>query len=200
LRQTITDPQQAADLDIIERHTRQAQRVLQELLNFARPKTASSGTSDACAVAASVRDVFSVQAAKKHAQLKLESPTGPLPVRLGIGELEQVVSNLVINALDAVHEEEGEIVVRVAPDGGCVKIVVEDNGPGVSPEDAPHIFDPFYSTKAIGAGTGLGLAVVYGMVRDVGGEVGVARSALGGARFVVSLPAASADPSSECEA
>jgi signal transduction histidine kinase len=200
LRQTITDPQQAADLDIIERHTRQAQRVLQELLNFARPKTASSGTSDACAVAASVRDVFSVQAAKKHAQLKLESPTGPLPVRLGTGELEQVVSNLVINALDAVHEEEGEIVVRVAPDGGCVKIVVEDNGPGVSPEDAPHIFDPFYSTKAIGAGTGLGLAVVYGMVRDVGGEVGVARSALGGARFVVSLPAASADPSSECEA
>lgn len=200
LRQTITDPQQAADLDIIERHTRQAQRVLQELLNFARPKTASSGTSDACAVAASVRDVFSVQAAKKHAQLKLESPTGPLPVRLGIGELEQVVSNLVINALDAVHEEEGEIVVRVAPDGGCVKIVVEDNGPGVSPEDAPHIFDPFYSTKAIGAGTGLGLAVVYGMVRDVGGEVGVTRSALGGARFVVSLPAASTDSSSECEA
>jgi signal transduction histidine kinase len=199
LRQSITDPQQASDLDIIERHTRQAQRVLQELLNFARPKTAGSGTSDACAVAASVRDVFSVQAAKKHVRLGLESPTGPLYVRLGIGELEQVVSNLVINALDAVSEEEGEIVVRVAPDNGSVKIVVEDNGLGVSAEDAPHIFDPFYSTKAFGSGTGLGLAVVYGMVRDVGGEVGVERAALGGARFVVTLPAANQGPSTEQE-
>lgn len=199
LRQTITNPQQSADLDIIERHTRQAQRVLQELLNFARPKTAGSGTSDACAVAASVRDVFSVQAAKKHVRLGLESPTGPLYVRLGIGELEQVVSNLVINALDAVSEEEGEIVVRVAPCDGNVKIVVEDNGPGVSAEDAPHIFDPFYSTKAFGSGTGLGLAVVYGMVRDIGGEVGVERSLLGGARFVVSLPGAAPNPLPESE-
>ena len=199
LRQTIADPQQSADLDIIERHTRQAQRVLQELLNFARPKTAGSGTSDACAVAASVRDVFSVQAAKKHVRLGLESPTGPLYVRLGIGELEQVVSNLVINALDAVSEEEGEIVVRVAPYDGNVKIVVEDNGPGVSAEDAPHIFDPFYSTKAFGSGTGLGLAVVYGMVRDIGGEVGVERSLLGGARFVVSLPGAAPNSLPESE-
>jgi len=190
LRQSLTDQQQAADLDIIERHTRQAQRVLQELLNFARPKTAGSGTSDACAVAASVCDVFSVQAAKKHVRLGLESPSGPLCVRLGIGELEQVISNLVINALDAVIEDEGEIVVRVAPGDGNVRIVVEDNGPGVSAQDAPHIFDPFYSTKAIGSGTGLGLAVVYGMVRDVGGEVEVERSAAGGAKFVVILPAA----------
>ncbi|KAF5060230.1 Sensor histidine kinase RcsC [anaerobic digester metagenome] len=197
LRQTVTEPQQAADLDIIERHTRQAQRVLQELLNFARPKAAGSGTSDACAVAASVCDVFSVQAAKKRVELRLESRPGPLFVRLGIGELEQVVSNLVINALDAVDEGGGEIVVRVAPDGNRVEIVVDDNGPGVSAEDEPHIFDPFYSTKAIGAGTGLGWAVVYGMVRDVGGEVVVGRSPLGGARFVVTLPTMSDVPQAE---
>ncbi len=71
-----------------------------------------------------------------------------------------------------------------------VSVVVEDNGPGVAAADAPHIFDPFYSTKAIGAGTGLGLAVVYGMVRDVGGEIAVEHSDLGGARFVVILPGA----------
>jgi len=188
LRQTITDPQQAADLDIIERHTRQAQRVLQELLNFARPKAAGSGTADACGVAASVTEVFSVQAAKKRARLTLDCPGDPLFVRMGIGELEQVISNLVINALDAVSEQNGEIVVRVAPDQGHVVIVVEDDGPGVAMSDAPHIFDPFYSTKPIGAGTGLGLAVVYGMVRDVGGEVRVEHSELGGARFVVTLP------------
>ena len=76
---------------------------------------------------------------------------------------------------------------------GKVSVAVEDNGPGVAAVDAPHIFDPFYSTKAIGAGTGLGLAVVYGMVRDVGGEVAVEHSDLGGARFVVLLPAAMDD-------
>lgn len=118
----------------------------------------------------------------------MDHPAEPLLVRMGIGELEQVLSNLVINALDAVGEEDGEIVVRVAPMDGRVAIVVEDNGPGVSAADAPHIFDPFYSTKAIGAGTGLGLAVVYGMARDVGGEVRVEHSDLGGARFVVLLP------------
>lgn len=188
LRQTISDPQQASDLNIIERHTRQAQRVLQELLNFARPKAAGSGTADACSVAVSVSEVFSVQAAKKRARLTVDHPAKPLLVRMGIGELEQVLSNLVINALDAVGEQDGEIVVRVAPVDGRVAIVVEDNGPGVSAADAPHIFDPFYSTKAIGAGTGLGLAVVYGMARDVGGEVRVEHSDLGGARFVVLLP------------
>ena len=193
LRQAITDPQQVADLDVIERHTRQAQRVLQELLNFARPKTAGSGTADACGVAASVRDVFSVQAAKKSARLRLDCPTEPLMVRMGIGELEQVVSNLVINAVDAVGEEGGEIAIRVGSAESRVAIIVEDNGPGVSADDAPHIFDPFYSTKAIGAGTGLGLPVVYGMVRDADGEVAVERSPMGGARFTVLLPPAAAE-------
>jgi two-component system NtrC family sensor kinase len=194
LRQAITDVQQLADLDIIERHTRQAQRVLQELLNFARPKVAGSGTADACAVAASVNEVFSVQAAKKQTGLALEASAGPLVVRMGIGELEQVVSNLVINALDAVPESGGRILVRVQAERGMAVIVVEDNGPGVSSADEPHIFDPFYSTKAIGAGTGLGLTVVYGMIRDVGGTVDVERSGvLGGARFVVTLPLAETD-------
>lgn len=191
LRQSIRDAQQLADLDVIERHTRQAQRVLQELLNFARPKVAGSGTADACAVAASVTDVFSVQAAKKCAVLVLDALPGPLPVQLGIGQLEQVVSNLVINALDAVGESGGRILVRVQAEEVMAVIVVEDNGPGVASEDAPHIFDPFYSTKAIGAGTGLGLTVVYGMVRDAGGTVEVGRSAdLGGARFMVRVPMA----------
>lgn len=189
LRQSITDGQQLADLDVIERHTRQAQRVLQELLNFARPKAIGAGSADAHAVAASVTEVFSVQAAKKNATLTLEASTGPLVVPLGIGALEQVVSNLVINALDAVAEDGGHIVVRVRAEDAMVVIVVEDDGPGVASEDAPHIFDPFYSTKAIGAGTGLGLTVVYGMIRDAGGTVEVDRSPeLGGARFTIHLP------------
>lgn len=188
LRQALHDPQQLADLDIIERHTRQAQRVLQELLNFARPKTAGSGTADVAAVAASVVEVFSVQAAKKEVRLELDAPLEPVVVHMGVGELEQVLSNLVINALDAVPESDGCIIVRVRTESGQAEVSVEDNGPGVAPVDAPHVFDPFYSTKGIGAGTGLGLAVVYGMVRDVGGQVTLGQTGLGGAAFVLNLP------------
>jgi len=192
LRQSITNPEQTMDLDVIERHTRQAQRVLQDLLNFARPKAAGSGTANACAVAAAMTEVFLVQAMKKGARMILECAAEPLMVRMGIGELEQVISNLVINALDAIAEQTGIIRVRVVRAGsGMVVIDVEDNGPGVRSEDVPHIFDPFFSTKEIGAGTGLGLTVVYGMVTDVGGRVEIEHSAdLGGARFVVSLPRA----------
>lgn len=191
LRQAIADPLQIADLEIIERHTRQAQRVLQDLLNFARPKAAGSGIADVRTVATTMVEVFSVQAVKKGVRMKLDSDEQPLLVRMGVGELEQVISNLVINSLDAVAEQTGVILVRVAagPADGMVTIAVEDNGPGVAAEHMAHIFDPFFSTKEIGAGTGLGLTVVYGMVTDVGGSVEVERSTdLGGARFIVTLP------------
>lgn len=199
LRQTITDAQQKADLEIIERHTRQAQRVLQDLLNFARPKAAGSGTADACAVATTMIEVFLVQAGKKGVQLYLEVPSESLSVRIGMGELEQVISNLVMNALDAVDPQSGKILVNVEEQAdGMIAIKVADNGPGVSPADVPYIFDPFFSTKEIGSGTGLGLTVLYAMVTDVGGMVTVERSAqLGGALFVVVLPAADQQPSDE---
>jgi C4-dicarboxylate-specific signal transduction histidine kinase len=142
-------------------------------------------------VAKTMIEVFSVQAVKKGVRMNFDCEEQPLLVRMGVGELEQVISNLVINSLDAVDEQAGAILVRVAarPTDGVVTIAVEDNGPGVAAEHMAHIFDPFFSTKEIGAGTGLGLTVVYGMVTDVGGSVEVERSTdLGGARFIVTLP------------
>ena len=198
LSQSITCGQQAADLQIIERHTRQAQHVLQKLLNFARPKAADSGTADACAVVASVTEVFSVQAAKKGVRMQLDYARRPMLVRMGVNELEQVISNLIINALDAVDDQEGQIHISLASGEGMILITIADNGPGISADDAPHIFSPFYSTKEVGVGTGLGLAVVYGMVTDVGGWVETRQSSeLGGAEFTVSLPEAVTEPTEE---
>jgi len=195
LRQSISNEQQAADLAVIERHTRQAQRVLRDLLNFARPKAAGSGTADACAVIQSIKEVFSVQASKKGVQVALVLPHMPLWVHMGIGELEQVMSNLMINGLDAAPETGGIIRLRLSvAKNSMVRIEVEDNGPGVPNDVAPHIFDPFYSTKEIGAGTGLGLTVVYGMVTDLGGTIEVGRSEdLHGARFIIHIPQASGE-------
>lgn len=189
LRQAIDNQQQLADLETIERHTLQAQRVLKDLLNFARPKATGSGQADACRVARTVGEVFSAQAAKRGAAITVDCPQEALPVRLGGEELEQVVGNLVINALDAIPEQNGMIRITVRQAGELVALEVADNGPGVTREDLPHIFDPFFSTKGIGAGTGLGLTISYAIVTKVNGRIEIERSArLGGARFTVLLP------------
>ena len=143
-------------------------------------------------MAALIKDVFSVQAAKKHVQIRLHCPVLPLMVGLGVDAMEQVISNLVINALDAVPAETGEILIRIVPaEGKLVVLEVADNGPGIATDLVDHIFDPFFTTKEVGAGTGLGLTVIYGIVSDVGGRVEIGRSSeLGGACFTVYLPAA----------
>ena len=116
------------------------------------------------------------------------APSLPL-AKADASGLEQVLSNLLLNALDAVAAGSGEIVMEAdkAPDADAVRIRVSDNGPGIAPEDLSRIFDPFFTTKEAGRGSGLGLAVVYGLLRDMGGRVEVENA--GGAVFTVTLPA-----------
>ena len=98
------------------------------------------------------------------------------------------MTNLLLNALDAVAAEKGrvELASRVSKDGRGVVISVADNGPGVPQEDMDSIFDPFFSTKDVGQGTGLGLAVVYGLVHEMGGAIEVMNR--GGAVFTIRFP------------
>jgi signal transduction histidine kinase len=105
-------------------------------------------------------------------------------------ELEQVMSNLILNALQAM--EHGSVHVRIGTTTraeqplACVE--VEDEGSGVSQANLPHIFDPFFTTKGVGEGTGLGLSVSYGIIRDHAGTIEVASEPGHGARFSVLLP------------
>lgn len=192
LRQNIKDEQAQADIAVIERHTRQAQKVLRELLNFARPKAAGSGVSRIEEVTQSIAAVFSVQAQKKGAQISLHVADNLPAVGIGLNELEQIISNLVINALDAVPQSFGvvDISLKNSPSDNMVQFCIEDNGSGIAPADLTHIFDPFFSTKEPNAGTGLGLAVVHSMITDIGGSVEAGHSKkLGGALFAVHIPA-----------
>uniref|UniRef100_B8DRM3 histidine kinase n=1 Tax=Nitratidesulfovibrio vulgaris (strain DSM 19637 / Miyazaki F) TaxID=883 RepID=B8DRM3_NITV9 len=190
LRRNTGDAQQQADLDVILRHTRQAQRVLRDLLNFARPKAAGAAPSDIARVARSVAEVFGVQAAKKFASVMAEVEPDLPPVTAGEQALEQIFSNLVLNALDALPASgEGRVRIRVrrGENPGEVVATVADSGTGVPGHLRKDVFDPFFTTKEMG--TGLGLAVVYGLVVDAGGSVTAGDSAeLGGAEFTVRLP------------
>lgn len=127
-----------------------------------------------------------------------------LPIIWGDGEqILQVFVNLMMNALDAMFQP-GEIQVRSFLSGGLEKnhvgmtsryqknamleIVVEDSGTGIDAAHRDKIFDPFFTTKPLGKGTGLGLAVVHGVIREHGGEIHVERPAGGGTAFHIQLP------------
>jgi len=127
-------------------------------------------------------------------------------IRADRGQIEQLIINLCVNARDAIQErtrEGGVVSIRTAnvtrgpgdvspylqaPAGRYVRLSVSDTGVGVAPEAAPRLFEPFYTTKEVGKGTGLGLAVVYGVVRDCGGAIEVESAPGQGATFHIDLP------------
>lgn len=113
-----------------------------------------------------------------------------LVVRGDRGELTRALRNLVENAV-AHGPADAPVTVTVTPGDGAVEIAVTDRGPGVSPEDEPHIFEPFYrGSKDRGddrPGAGLGLAIARGITRNVGGDIVFDRAHQGGARFVLTL-------------
>ena len=114
----------------------------------------------------------------------------PLLVNSFGSELNQVWTNLIDNAIDAMHGK-GELRVRTYRDDDCVVVEIADNGPGISPEVQPHIFEPFFTTKGVGEGTGLGLDTVQRIVKKHRGNIQV-NSKPGDTRFQVWLPLADA--------
>jgi C4-dicarboxylate-specific signal transduction histidine kinase len=112
-------------------------------------------------------------------------------------ELEQVTLNFVINAQQAIEacgRPRGRIVIRLFDAGKRVRLEVRDNGPGVTPEDEPKLFQPFFTTKPVGKGTGLGLSVSYGIIDSYSGTIGHEKNEWNGATFFFELAAVENDP------
>jgi two-component system, NtrC family, sensor kinase len=107
------------------------------------------------------------------------------------------VLNFVVNAEQAILSSgrlPGRITVRSRNEGERVMLEVEDTGPGVPPENEAKLFQPFFTTKPVGQGTGLGLSVSYGIIDSMGGQMGYRRAPAGGAIFYFELPAARSEP------
>ena len=188
MKQALSDEQDLKDLEVITRHAKQAQKVLSDLLNFARAKPTATGPLEVGEVLGRVGEVFRVQAESRHCRLKMDLADDPLKIIGNSQALEQILTNLLLNALDAVEPEKGLVKLsgRLSQDHRRVVISVADDGPGVPPENLDLIFDPFFSTKDVGKGSGLGLAVAYGLIHDMGGSIEVQNS--GGAVFIVRFP------------
>jgi CheY-like chemotaxis protein/anti-sigma regulatory factor (Ser/Thr protein kinase) len=105
-------------------------------------------------------------------------------------QLRQVFANLLTNALQAVLDRPspGRVLIRSEACGSVLRLAVEDNGPGISREVQARMFEPFFTTRGVGVGTGLGLSTAHGIVAEHGGTITYQPSALGGACFIVELP------------
>lgn len=104
------------------------------------------------------------------------------------GELTQVFVNLIVNACHAMPRGRGRLLLRSERDGQVVQVTLRDNGHGVSSEHASRIFEPFYTTKALGSGTGLGLSIVKAIVEQHQGTISLRNPGENGAEFIIRLP------------
>jgi two-component system, NtrC family, sensor kinase len=176
-------------LEKIERQTFRAAKIVNGLLNLARPTQIETGPVDLNAVVNDVLSLLEHQFRNARIQVRKEL-TSPSPLVEGIEyKLQQVLLNLFLNARDAMPRG-GWLSIASRQEAGRAVIEVSDTGSGIRAEHLSRIYDPFFTTKAIGKGTGLGLSITYGIVQEHGGTI-ACESALGqGTRFTLTLPLA----------
>ena len=177
------------DLKTIEKHVRSCKTIVEDLLNFART---SKPREDLIRVDDILDDVLNF--VQQHADLdqitvkRSYDPTAP-EMLLDEEKIKQVFINLVMNAKHAMGEN-GRLIVSTEHMKMAQQMVIKltDTGHGIKREDLPRIFDPFFTTKPTGEGTGLGLSVSYGIIKNHGGDIQVESERGKGATFTIVLP------------
>jgi PAS domain S-box-containing protein len=184
-------PATAEHLHRVLDQTERCRGIIANLLTFARERQAERLPVDINAVVLRALDLQSYALSVDNIQVDLNLARD-LPFILGDPpRLQQVVLNLILNAHQAMRGRgQGHLTFTTAAQHGRVLLTVADTGPGISADNLPRIFDPFFSTKPVGEGTGLGLAVSLGIILDLGGNMWAESSPGCGARFCVELPEA----------
>jgi signal transduction histidine kinase len=183
------DPR-AADIAVIRDQTGRITRTMQQILHFSRPVPAREEPVALPAVVQAVTALLDCEFAARQVHVALEMPPGLPTVWADADQLTHILLNLLMNALAATGPG-GRVTVRAAPAQrealAGVELTVTDTGVGIRPEDLPHIFEPFFSTKQSG-GAGLGLSICQDLVRAHRGTITVESEPGAGSRFTVWLP------------
>ena len=181
--------QQQEDLRTIEKHTRNCKRIVEALMNFARRTETKRAAID---INRSVREVLTLmrhQLELEGLQIETSLDENLPPVQGDSEKLKQVFMNLILNAKQAITGP-GKITVSSSYLGPEQKVMIQihDTGGGIEPEFINKVFDPFFTTKPIGQGTGLGLSLSYGIVKEHGGDLLVKSDPGKGSTFSIVLP------------
>ncbi len=192
------DLKESKNLDELKRSLRQintqgkrCKEITHKLLSFARKTDA---TVNDVQVNDCIREMVSLTAQMARynnitMETKLEN--GIPFVRISPSELQQVMLNLINNAIDAMEKTGGIIKIETKKsriEKNHIAILIEDNGPGIPKENLERIFDPFFTTKAVGKGTGLGLSICYGIIEKMGGKIDVSSQVGSGTKFRIWMP------------
>lgn len=202
--ETVNQPAVHADAEQIQAAAERGARLTRQLLTFARREPIRREVLDLNRVIADIHELLA-RSLGEHIHLVVEANASAAAVEADRGQLEQVLVNLAVNARDAMPDggtltvetatvDIEDDYVRIHPNarvGPHVQLSVSDTGVGMSRDVVARIFEPFYTTKPVGEGTGLGLATVYGVVTESGGSVSVYSEPDLGTTFRVLLPRAS---------
>lgn len=172
-------------IDDAKQEAVQINRILTELLDTARPKAPQFRVTDIVGTAEHAVLFARQQAVTKRIHIEFEVKDVLPPVEHDPNQINQVLLNLLLNAIQSM-DKPGTIRVTLEPEDDAVRIVVADEGKGISPEHLPSLFRPFFTTK--GHGTGLGLSLARRMVESHGGTINVESKLGEGAQFTILLP------------
>jgi len=175
-------------LGLIRSEAFRCKSITMGLLDFSRTRTSDHVTINLADVIRSAFRLLSHQKRSRAVDFKIEIAHDLLPVSGDPGQLQQAVIALATNALDAMGES-GTLTIVGRNEGDKVLVEVSDTGIGIPPENLPKTFEPFFTTKEIGRGTGLGLAVCYGILTEHGGTLDVQSSVGVGTTFTITLSA-----------
>lgn len=176
-------------LSLMKRGLEQIETTGRRLLTFSRGGTEEhKEVFDVCEVIRDIMMLMKSSADRHGVTIEVTGQESCLAVGNGVAT-GQAVMNLLLNAMDVISDREGKVVINAESHNGEVLVTVTDNGPGVDEEIRDKIFEPFFSTKEVGLGTGLGLAVSRTMLKKGGGDLVLAdgKSKYGGAKFVIRL-------------
>lgn len=187
---------------VIKRQSKRMTGIIRQLLDFARREQGKTGDADVVAAASQMVDMIGPFAKKRGVRVVLDCPPALPKAAIPTDELVQVLSNLVINGIQAMNEG-GELQLEVArarasrswtdePERDMIRFVVTDQGCGMDDATVERVFEPFYTTKDVGEGTGLGLSVAYGIVDERSGWIDVESEPGAGSTFSIFIPVATA--------
>jgi PAS domain S-box-containing protein len=190
LQDAVTSEKSRKQLSMMHSEARRAAEIVQNLTYFSRPPAPGKSRVNLGELIQRTLHLHAYSLRKSNITVDF-LPEPSLPSVVGDpNQLMQVFLNLVLNAEQAIREirDKGTIRIRMGHTDKSVWASFQDDGPGITPENLPNIFDPFYTTKRPGRGTGLGLSICKAVLREHGGNIEVSAGAGGGAAFTISLP------------
>jgi PAS domain S-box-containing protein len=178
-------------LEILQQQARRAVEIVQNLLYFSRPPAPGRSAIDLGELVQRTLDLHAYSLRKSNITVDFLRDASLPAIKGDAHQLMQVFLNLILNSEQAMRQvrDQGTLRIRLLKTGNNACVIFQDDGPGISPDVLPHIFDPFYTTKRPGRGTGLGLSICKAILREHNGNVEAASGPGGGAVFTVMLPA-----------